>query len=51
MKVFQFTHLQMERFKLLMGSRFDEKTGKVKMVCEMFPEFEQNKDKIFEQLN
>lgn len=34
-----------------MGPRFNQETNKVKMVCEMFPEYEQNNQKLFEQIN
>lgn len=46
----KLTHLQEERLKLLMGPRYNPVTGKIKMACEMFTTFDQNIEKVFEQL-
>lgn len=33
-----------------MGCRYDENTRKGKMVCESFPQYEQNMEKLQEQI-
>jgi hypothetical protein len=38
--------MQKERFKVLVGCRYDEEKDKLKMTCELFDNFEQNHTKI-----
>lgn len=51
MEQFQLTEMQLERFKVLVGCRYDEKTNILKLTCELFPDYLQNHTKIHEMFN
>lgn len=51
MEQFKLTELQLARFKVLVGCRYDEKTNTLKLTCEMFDNFDQNFTKIHEMLH
>jgi hypothetical protein len=51
MEQFQLTELQLERFKVLVGCRYDEKKNVLKLTCELFPDYLQNHTKIHEMFH
>ena len=51
MEQFLLTEMQLERFKVLVGCRYDEKTKVLKLTCELFSDYVQNHTKIHEMFN
>lgn len=51
MEQFQLTEMQLERFKVLVGCRYDEKSKLLKLTCEHFPDYNQNHTKIHEMFH
>jgi hypothetical protein len=47
---FKLTEMQLERFKVLVGCRYDKENNKLKLTCEVFDNFEQNFTKVNEML-
>lgn len=48
---FKLTELQLARFKVLVGPRFNEEKNTLKLTCELFPDYLQNHTKIHEMFN
>jgi hypothetical protein len=43
---FNFTEYQLDRFKILVGPRYQKGETKVKFTCHVFPSYEANFEKI-----
>ena len=46
MEQFKLTELQQARFEVLVGCRYNKENNELKLTCELFPEYEQNKTKV-----
>jgi hypothetical protein len=51
MAQFNLTELQLARFKVLVGPRFDEEKNTLKLTCELFSDYLQNHTKIHEMFH